>query len=148
MAASLFLDYEPGIHYPQFQMQAGTMGVHTIRTYNPVKQAKEKDPSAVFIKNWLPQLAALPLPFVHEPWEISLHEQKKYGVVLGTDYPKPIIDYRSSAAEASRRLWEMKQQKTVKDNNADVLQKLSLRKTNEDSNIKKQKSVDLNFKLF
>lgn len=146
--ASLFLDYEPGIHYPQFQMQAGTMGVHTIRTYNPVKQAKEKDPSAVFIKRWLPQLAALPLPFAHEPWELSLQEQKKYGVILGVDYPQPIIDYKSSAAEASRRLWQMKRQKAVKDNNIDVLQKLSLRKTDEDSTIKKQKNVDLNLKLF
>lgn len=146
--ASLFLDYEPGIHYPQFQMQAGTMGVHTIRTYNPVKQAKEKDPSAVFIKTWLPQLSALPMPFVHEPWEMGLQEQIKYGVVLGADYPKPIIDYKSSAAEASRRLWEMKRQRAVKDNHADVLQKLSLRKTEEESTIKKQKSVDLNFKLF
>lgn len=146
--ASLFLDYEPGIHYPQFQMQAGTMGVHTIRTYNPVKQAKEKDPSAVFIKTWLPQLAALPLPFVHEPWEMSMQEQKKYGVLLGVDYPEPIIDYKMSAAEASRRLWEMKRQKQVKANNAEVLEKLSLRKSDAEHPIKRQKSVDLNFKLF
>ncbi|MCR9204452.1 MAG: deoxyribodipyrimidine photo-lyase, partial [Halobacteriovoraceae bacterium] len=42
--ARMFLDYEPGIHYPQFQMQAGTTGVHTVRIYNPTKQAKDKDP--------------------------------------------------------------------------------------------------------
>ena len=50
--AQLFLDYEPGIHYTQFQMQAGVTGVNSIRVYNPIKQSIEKD-SDVFLKKWL-----------------------------------------------------------------------------------------------
>ena len=42
--ARLFLDFEPGIHYPQFQMQAGVTGSNAIRIYNPVKQAQDQDP--------------------------------------------------------------------------------------------------------
>ena len=40
----LFLDFEPGIHFSQFQMQSGTTGINTIRIYSPAKQAKDQDP--------------------------------------------------------------------------------------------------------
>ena len=65
--AQLFLDYEPDIHYPQFQMQAGTTGVNTVRIYNPIKQSKDHDPSGVFIKKWVPELHKVPVEFIHQP---------------------------------------------------------------------------------
>ncbi|WP_407332499.1 FAD-binding domain-containing protein [Enterovibrio sp. 27052020O] len=103
--ARVFLDFEPGIHYSQFQMQAGVTGINTIRIYNPVKQGEEKDPYGVFVKTWLPELAEVPAPLVHAPWQLSPMEQMLYAVNIGEDYPEPIVDLKQSYAEAQALLW-------------------------------------------
>lgn len=108
--AQLFLDYEPGIHYPQFQMQAGVTGVHIIRTYNPIKQSYEKDPNASFIKHWLPNLKELPLSYVHEPWKMNGLESLWFNFELGRDYPKPIVNLEKHPMKLVKKLWEIKKQ--------------------------------------
>lgn len=66
--ACLFTDYEPGIHYSQIQMQAGTTGINTIRMYNPIKQSQQKDPYGLFIKKWIPIFKNIDIKYIHEPW--------------------------------------------------------------------------------
>mgnify|MGYP000060579292 CR=1 FL=1 len=53
--ARLFIDYEPGIHYPQIQMQSGVTGINAIRIYNPEKQFIDQDPQGLFCESWLGQ---------------------------------------------------------------------------------------------
>ncbi len=89
--AKMFLDYEPGIHYAQFQMQAGVTGTNIIRTYNPVKQSQDHDPDGIFIKEWLPALRNIPPTLLHEPWKLNAMEQVFYNCQLGVDYPLPIV---------------------------------------------------------
>ena len=112
--ARLFLDYEPGIHYPQFQMQAGTTGVNTVRLYNPVKNSEEHDPHGNFIKKWIPELANVPEAYVHEPWKMSVMEQTFCGITIGIDYPKPIVDLKTSAKMARDKIWGHKKHPVVK----------------------------------
>ena len=100
-----FLDYEPGIHYPQVQMQSGTTGINTVRMYNPIKQARDQDPMGAFVRRWIPALARVPSDFIFEPWRMPDNLQCQYGCVLGKDYPLPVIDVVAAAEHARSTMW-------------------------------------------
>lgn len=106
--ARLFTDYEPGIHWPQVQMQSGQTGINTPRIYNPVKQGLDQDPEGVFTRRWVPELARVPLAFLQEPWRMDLDEQRRSGCVLGEHYPLRIVDHEIAAREARARLTEVR----------------------------------------
>ena len=121
--ASVFLDFEPGIHYAQFQMQAGITGINTIRIYNPTKQAKEQDTQGLFIKQWCPELADLPTQILFEPWMITPLEELMYNLIIGRDYPSPIVDMKISYRQASDRLWAWRDRPDVRKESRRILRK-------------------------
>ncbi|MCE2814817.1 MAG: deoxyribodipyrimidine photo-lyase/cryptochrome family protein [Planctomycetaceae bacterium] len=103
-----FLDFEPGIHYPQVQMQSGVTGINTIRIYSPEKQGKDQDPQGMFVREHLPELGRVPLHLLWTPWKMSLDEQVRYGCRLGKDYPCAIVDHQVAVRQAKEKLYAVR----------------------------------------
>ncbi len=101
--ARQFVDYEPGIHYSQLQMQSGTTGINTLRIYNPYTQGETLDPEGSFTRAWVPELAALPAEWIHRPHEMPPLVQGMYGVTIGRDYPAPLVDHAQAVRDAKAR---------------------------------------------
>jgi deoxyribodipyrimidine photo-lyase len=99
--ARQFLDYEPGIHYSQIQMQSGTTGMNSIRIYNPIKQGMDQDPDGKFIRKWVPELKDIPKQFIHQPWLLENSS---------LSYPNPIVDEKLARTAAQEKIYSLKKQ--------------------------------------
>ena len=137
--ARKFIDYEPGIHWTQCQMQSGTTAINSIRIYNPIKQGYDHDPQGIFIRTWVKELHGLPIKFIHEPWEIDLFRQNDSSFVLGKNYPLPIVDPIISTKTARAKLKEIRNKPGFFDIANNILEKHGSRKRRK-SKMKKNKS--------
>jgi deoxyribodipyrimidine photo-lyase len=112
--ARLFLDFEPGIHWSQMQMQSGTTGINTLRIYSPAKQALDHDPQGHYRARWLPD--------------------------FGTPaYPAPIVDERQALAAIKAQLNALRQRSEVREEAAAVQAKHGSRKSGLPSTARKAK---------
>jgi deoxyribodipyrimidine photo-lyase len=98
------------------------MGVHTIRIYNPVKQSMEQDADGLFIKKWLPVLDTVPIEYLHQPWLMPLVIQNELNIIIGVDYPNPIVDIKETAKYARENLWQIKKSPKAKLESQHILQ--------------------------
>lgn len=98
--ARWFTDYEPGIHWPQIQMQSGVTGMNALRIYDPVKQQLDHDPTGEFVRRWVPELREVPHSLLATPWLVAAGDRH--------DYPDPIVDHAAAATRAKRHISEVR----------------------------------------
>ena len=125
--ARQFLDYEPGIHWSQMQMQSGTTGINIPRVYNPIKQARDHDPHGHFVRRWLPALRKVPDAWLFEPWRMPPDLQAHYGLLPG-DIPQPLVDLEVATRQAKARLFALKALPEVRAAKSVIVEKHGSRK--------------------
>ena len=112
--AKLFIDYEPGIHWSQIHMQSGITGINAVRAYSILKQSLDHDLDGDFIRKWVPELAMVPTPQIHEPWTMSEAMQKTTGVIVGETYPLPILDEAEARNLGIKKAYAARRNEEVK----------------------------------
>ena len=125
--ATQFLDYEPGIHWSQLQMQSGTTGINTTRVYNPIKQAQDHDPYGKFVRRWLPHMRHVPDTWLFEPW--LMPEQLKNNLLLSGHIVEPLVDLAAATRESKQRLYAIRKKPEIIDGKKAVIDKHASRKS-------------------
>ncbi len=89
-------------------MQSGTTGINTLRIYSPTKLAPDHDPQGVFIRQWVPELADVPLPYLAEPSKMDPSVQRASGCIIDADDPAPIVNKKAAAKAARDRRYRLR----------------------------------------
>jgi deoxyribodipyrimidine photo-lyase len=79
---------------------SGTFLAPSFRFLSPVTQGATFDRSGAYVRRWVPELARLPVPYVHAPWTAAPKVLASAKIALGRDYPWPIVDARAARARA------------------------------------------------
>jgi deoxyribodipyrimidine photo-lyase len=121
--ATQFLDYEPGIHWSQLQMQSGTTGINVTRVYNPIKQAQDHDQKGFFVRKWLPHMRQVPDTWLFEPWNMPQEVQNSISIEISRDIPQPIVDLSIATKASKDRLHARRNLSDVRAGKKSVIEK-------------------------
>jgi cryptochrome len=74
------------------------------RCYSPVAFGKKTDKNGDYIRKWLPMFKDFPAKYIYEPWDAPIAVQKKFGVIVGDNYPDPIVDHTTTSKDNMGRM--------------------------------------------
>lgn len=89
----------------QWVAGSGADAAPYFRIFNPVLQGEKFDPQGEYIKRWIPELTGVPGRWLHKPWEAP---PQALPIVLGKDYPKPLVDHASARKLALAHYQQLK----------------------------------------
>ncbi len=95
----------------QWTAGCGADAAPFFRIFNPVLQSEKFDDNGEYIRRWIPEISKLPNKWIHKPWESPEAVLKEAGIVLGKDYPKPIVDHKMARQQALESFQSIKKKK-------------------------------------
>ena len=84
------------------------------RIFNPVTQSEKFDPRGDYLRRWIPEIAALPDKYLHQPWTAPAAVLSECDIKLGKHYPKPVVDLKTTRERALERFKATKNQANKK----------------------------------
>jgi deoxyribodipyrimidine photo-lyase len=87
----------------QWASSSGCDAQPYFRIFNPVTQSEKFDPDGKFIRRYVPELAAVSNKYIHAPWQMGRIEQESLGVIIGRDYPAPVVDHAAAREKTLSR---------------------------------------------
>jgi deoxyribodipyrimidine photo-lyase len=96
------VDYNEASNVAQWQWVAGcgADAAPYFRIFNPILQGLKFDKDGVYTKKWVPELQNMPSEFLHKPWELEKKYQEQIKIIIGKDYPEPIVIHEKARAAA------------------------------------------------
>lgn len=94
----------------QWASSSGCDAQPYFRIFNPITQSEKFDAEGKFIRRYVPELAKVANKYIHAPWKMGRIEQEALGVVIGRDYPSPIVDHATARDETLARYAVVKKQ--------------------------------------
>jgi deoxyribodipyrimidine photo-lyase len=77
----------------QWTSGVGTDAAPYFRIFNPVLQGEKYDPQGDYVRRWVPELSMVPVKYIHKPWLMPGSLQQELNVIIGRDYPQPMVDH-------------------------------------------------------
>ena len=92
------VDYNEASNVAQWQWVAGcgADAAPYFRIFNPILQGEKFDREGIYTKKWVPEIQNMPNEFLYKPWELEKKYQEQIKVIIGKDYPLPIVEHAAA----------------------------------------------------